>query len=220
MSLNTSHFFVLLCMIGFVQACSNTGPGKPNELRINLDPSYPSVVLLGQRHVTQHATEFDFVSCVRDYLVDNNPNLNVIPEQQFIDDLYPFFERSTAPLHISNFQQVAQHSVVREKFKQMNLRYLVWIFGDTDTVNQSGSMSCAVGPVGGGCFGYKTWHDEAQYDAQVWNVENLSHAGSASTQNSGTSYMPAVVVPIPILAGVRSEACDMLALRIERHIVL
>lgn len=220
MSSNKAYFFVLLSSVFFVQACSSSGPGVPDDLRINLDPSHPSVVLLGQRHVTHHATEFDFVSCVRDYLVDNNPNLNVIPEQQFIDDLYPFFEKSTAPLHINNFKQVAQHSAVSEKFEQMNLRYLVWIFGDTDTVNQSGSMSCGLAPGGGGCFGYTTWDDEAQYDAQVWNVESLSHAGNATTQNSGTSYMPAVIIPIPILAGVQGAACDMLARRIERHIVL
>lgn len=220
MDVNKAKLLFLLSLFTLLQACNSTGVGTPDDQRIAINPNHPSMVVLGKRHVTHNATEFDFVSCVKDYLTDNNPALNVIPEQQFIDDMYPFFETSTAPLHINSFQRLAQNPIVSDKLDQLNLRYLVWVFGDTDTVDQSGAMSCAVGLGGGGCFGFTTWDDEAQYDAQVWDVDKLVHTGSASAQHSGTSHMPAVVIPIPILAGVQNAACNILAIRIEQHIVL
>jgi len=47
-----------------------------------------TVVVLGRRYAANYDTEIDLISCVGDELHDSK-NLRVIPEQQFIDSLYP-----------------------------------------------------------------------------------------------------------------------------------
>ena len=60
-------------------------------------------------------------------------------------------------------------------------------------------MTCGVGPTGAGCFGFGTWGTESEYEATIWNFGEGSEVGRMSAQTSGQSYMPAVVVPIPLL---------------------
>ena len=88
---------------------------------------------------------------------------------------------------------------------------MVWLDGDTDKVAGGGSMSCAAGPGGGGCFGFAWWQNDSNYEADVWDLTGLEDAGTVSADVSGTSYMPAFVVPIPLIARTQSAACSGLA---------
>ena len=74
-----------------------------------------------------------------------------------------------------------------------------------------GSLSCAVGPGGGGCFGFKSWDDEADYEAAVWDLKHKNVAAKVNTETEGTSFVPAVIVPVPLLARVKATACDAMS---------
>ena len=52
---------------------------------------------------------------------------------------------------------------VAQKIKEKGVRYVVWLDGDTDKVAGGGSMSCAAGPGGGGCFGFAWWQNDSNY---------------------------------------------------------
>ena len=65
-----------------------------------------------------------------------------------------------------------------------------------------------VGPGGGGCFGFGTWSSDANYEATIWAFSEHAEVGRISTTATGQSYMPAVVIPIPIIAPVQGTACD------------
>jgi hypothetical protein len=69
-------------------------------------------------------------------------------------------------------------------------------------------MTCAIGPGGGGCFGFGTWSSDAKYEATIWDFTENAEVGRISTTATGQSYMPAVVIPIPIIAPVQGTACD------------
>lgn len=174
-----------------------------------------SVVVLGRRHHSGQETEIDFISCVGNTLASGNDKLNVIPEKQFVDSMYPYFETSTAPMDVRNLDRLVQNPDIVQKFSDFQLRYFVWIDGFTETVDKRGSMSCAVGPGGGGCFGFASWDDEANYEATIWDFKNMELAGKISAETKGTSYLPAVIVPIPLLARVQSNACRNMADQIE-----
>lgn len=177
-----------------------------------------SVVVLGRRYGSGQETEIDFISCVGQHLASGSDGLNVIPEQQFVDSLYPYFEASTAPMDVKNLDQLVQVPAVARKFSDFHLRYFVWIDGFTERVDSRGSMSCAVGPGGGGCFGFASWDDEANYEATIWDFRNFALAGKISAKTTGTSYMPAVLVPIPLLARVQSSACKNMAEQISEQL--
>ena len=179
---------------------------------INVDES---IVVLGRRHSSHHETEDDFISCVGKSLSSGSNGFTVIPESDFVDSMYPYFETSTAPMDVKNLDRLAQNPAVARKFSDFKIRYFIWIDGSTETTDKSGSVSCAVGPGGGGCFGFATWDDEANYEANIWDFKNLQLSGKINAETKGTSYMPAVIVPIPMLARVQSGACKSMAKQIR-----
>jgi len=174
-----------------------------------------SVVVLGRRISGEHDTENDFISCVGESLDKGEHAIKVIPEKQFVDSMYPYFEASTAPMDVRNLTNLVQNPAVANKFNDFKIRYFVWIDGSTQRTGSSGSISCTISPAGGGCFGFATWDDESDYEASIWDFKNLSQSGKISTTTQGTSYLPAIVIPIPLLARVQAHACENMADQIK-----
>ena len=174
-----------------------------------------SIVVLGRRHSSSYETEDDFISCVGRSLGQGQSYINVIPEKDFVDSMYPYFETSTAPMDVRNLGSLAKIPAIATKFNDFNLRYFVWIDGATERTDSSGSVSCAVGPGGGGCFGFAYWKDEANYEASIWDFKQLALSGKINAETKGTSYMPAIIIPVPMLARVQENACKSLANQIR-----
>ena len=171
-----------------------------------------SIVVLGRRSQPATAeTELDFISCVAGNMSRGANQVNVIPEQHFMDATFPWFEPRTAPAMANDLPALLDRPPLARRLSQMGLKYLVWIEGSTERTDSGGSLSCAVTPAGGGCFGFLSWENDSAYEASVWDVESGIAAGRISSEAIGTSYMPAVIVPIPILARVRASACTALA---------
>jgi hypothetical protein len=108
--------------------------------------------------------------------------------------------------------------LVAEKIDEFGIRYIVWVDGFTETTGRSGSISCAIGPGGGGCFGFGSWEDDSEFDARIWDVDQLASVGTISTDATGQSYLPALVVPIPLLARVEANACSSLANQLKSFV--
>ena len=180
---------------------------NPSVLMVEGD----SIVVLGRRFHSNYETESDFIDCVGKSLQGNLKGINIIPEKSFIDSMYPYFETSTAPMDIENLDRLVQLPEISKKLNDYHVRYFIWIDGFTERTDSSGSISCSIGPGYGGCFGYASWDDEANYEATIWDFRELNLVGKVSAEAQGTSYMPAVIVPIPLLARVQSNACASMA---------
>lgn len=50
--------------------------------------------------------------------------------------------------------------------------------------------------------------------ADVWDLSQETSVGNLSANVSGTSVIPAIVIPIPILARTQSNACEGLTQQI------
>ncbi|MDH3351330.1 MAG: hypothetical protein OEM51_07260, partial [Gammaproteobacteria bacterium] len=57
------------------------------------------------------------------------------------------------------------------------------------------------------------------YDASVWDLQGLESAGTVSADVSGTSFMPALVIPLPFIARTQARACKTLADQLHAFIV-
>ena len=174
------------------------------------------VVVLGRRHNNAYETESSFVDCVGDSLATNRNGLAVVPERQFVNDLFPWFEPRTAPLKTSELPELLENPLVSERLRDKGLRYLIWLDGSTNTTDSAGSMTCTISPGGGGCFGFVTWNRDSSYEASIWDLREHKNVGRISSDASGTSYMPAVVLPVPIIARVQAQACDGMASQLEQ----
>ena len=177
-----------------------------------------AVVVLGRRsRPSNNETEIDFIACVADNLDDNA--IKVLNEQEFVDATFPWFEPRTAPVSANELPALLDEPLLAQRLEQLGLRYVIWVQGQTKRVSQSGSMTCGVGAGGGGCFGFLTWENDASYEASIWDTQQQRAAGRVSSDAAGTSYMPALVVPIPIIARVQNNACTGLANQLEGFIL-
>jgi hypothetical protein len=167
-----------------------------------------TVVILGRRHASDYETEPDFIKCVGDHISRRDKSIEVVGELDFINALYPWFEPRTAPLHPQDIERLMLQEPVAERLAQMKTEYMIWIDGSTIRSDSAGSMTCGIGPGGAGCFGFGTWSNESNYEAVIWDFTDRAEVGRVNTTATGQSYMPAVVVPIPIIAPVQGTACD------------
>ncbi len=174
-----------------------------------------SVVILGRRQASDFETRSEFVECIGERMGRGENAISVVPEREFIDAMFPWFEPRTAPLRASDLEQLMAEDVVALKMNDFGIRYMVWVEGFTETTGRTGSISCTVGPGGGGCFGFGTWEDDASFNARVWDVTSLRNVGTINTDGTGQSYLPALVVPIPLLARVEANVCNRLAAQLK-----
>lgn len=177
------------------------------------------VVIMAKSYHLGNDTEADFITCIGDEISEGDSGLRVIPHNEFVDALFPWFEPRTAPAETKGLPELMQRPGVPEMIAEKGVRYVVWLDGDTERVAGGGSMSCAMGPGGGGCFGFAWWQHDSKYEASVWDLDGLEDAGTVSADVSGTSFMPAIVIPIPLLARTQSHACGDLAERLKVFIV-
>ena len=178
-----------------------------------------SVVIMAKSYHQGNETESGYISCVETALGRGSQGLTVVPRQQFVDSLFPWFEPRTAPAETKGLTKLMERPGIADIVKKMGIRYIVWLDGDTETVAQGGSLSCAAGPGGGGCFGFAWWQKDADYEAAVWDLEGYETAGTVTADVSGTSFLPALVVPIPLIARTQAAACKGLAEQLKAFIV-
>jgi len=177
------------------------------------------VVILAKSYHLGNDTEAKFVACVGNSVGKGSQGLRVIPNDEFVDALFPWFEPRTAPAETKNLPKLMSRPGVAETIKEKGVRYVIWLDGDTNKVAGGGSMSCAAGPGGGGCFGFAWWQKDSNYVASIWDLNGLENAGTVTADVSGTSFMPAIVLPIPLIARTQSKACNALAKQLKSFIV-
>ena len=206
---------VSLCAVILLSGCGATttiDEYRPtnNVMEIN---SEQSVVILGRRDAGHYDTDREFIDCVASKM--KGADIAVLPERQFVDSIYPWFEPRTAPKGLKRLTRLMQDPAIKDQVERQGIRYLVWLDGSTETSGQGGSISCAIGPGGGGCFGFAQWEKSSIYEAIVWDLTDLTEKGRLRVDSTGTSYLIGVVAPIPLLTPVKNDACNSLGTQLK-----
>jgi len=195
-----------------------------------------SIVVLKKPQLEGLGTEEKFLDCLQENLggelvhpedgqsAKTSKAKGVVPfkiygEQQFADALFPWFEPSTAPANAAGLKSVLERPGVSERLEQIGVRYVVWLDGNTRKTDGGGSIACAIGPGGGGCFGVGWWEKQSGYVATVWDLRNGTELGSVTTDVTGTSVLIGAVAPIPIITPVQRTACNRLADQLRSFLV-
>lgn len=172
--------------------------------------AHEAVVLLAKPHVEGVTAEDEFMDCVGDKIAASG-GIQVRPNDAFVDSMFPWLEPSTAPQRPEGVTRLLARDVVAERVAQSGVRYIIWIDGTTRQTDSGGSLTCSIGPAGGGCLGFGWWEKESDYQAVVWDLATARTAGSVSTNVTGTSALVGVLLPLPFIARVQGAACDRLA---------
>ena len=179
-----------------------------------------SLVLLRTSYLAGNRTEEEFVRCVSKKIRSGKKRTHVIGERKFVDDLYPWLEPRTMPRESEDLSEFMERPGVGEAIRRKGVRYMVWLSGQTMREGSGGSLSCAAGPGGAGCFGLAWWQNNSEYTASVWDISDGSDLGAMKANVRGTSVIPALVIPIPIIARTREKACDSLAGQLRDYLDL
>lgn len=208
----------IMCILLLLTGCVSSRIEQSRQAETGISTE-EAMVILGRASYNEKQTEESFTDCISDALSQGPNPIRLIPENQFKDDLYPWFEPRTAPTSADELGRLFAQPGVRDRIDAANVRYLAWIDGDTITIDSGGSMSCTISSFGGGCFGMSYWEEDASYEASIWDLNSMTSTGQISADATGTSYLAGLVLPIPILARPGNAACKGLANQLRDFIV-
>ncbi len=202
----------LLAILAGCSATTTIDEYRPSGDPIELNAD-ERVVVLGRRDAGHYETDREFIDCVAKQM--KGADIGILPEAQFIDSIYPWFEPRTAPKGLPRLKKLMRDPSIKTVVDNQSVRYLVWLDGSTETLDKGGSISCAIGPGGGGCFGFAQWNKLSVYEAIVWDLQDLQEMGRLRVDSEGTSYLIGAVAPIPLLTPVKSDACSSLGKQLK-----
>jgi hypothetical protein len=203
-----AHRLLLGAAAGALLAgCGTTSRMEPYKQTDSVIGAGEQVVILARKQHATHEAEADFVECISDALARGSDGLDVYSSTEFEDEMYPWFEPSTAPLSTDDLSTLLDKPGVLDRVKQTGVRFVVWLDGSTDRISSGGGITCAAGVGGAGCMGLAWWEDDARYDATVWDIKELVDAGTIYADVKGRSVMPAIIVPLPFISHPQAKAC-------------
>jgi len=197
------------CMTTRVEETKNTATGILTG---------ESIVIIEASYHDGNETEDEFIDCVSKTVQKGRHGLTVYPDDKFIDIMFPWFEPRTMPRGPEVLPTLFKLPGLTERLEASGVRYIVWVSGDTEKSAAGGSLSCAIAPGGGGCFGLAWWEDDSSYKAAVWDIRNGKSAGEVSTDVHGTSVIPAIIIPVPLISRTKAAACKGLAKELRSFI--
>jgi hypothetical protein len=157
---------------------------------------------------TDHATAME---CVGNHLRAYNPPVEIVLAESVRFDFFPWLEPSTAPTNLEDLRTLVFQPAIEQKIRGLGVRYLLSIQGGTTTSIPGGGIFCGGSGMGAGCFGFAYGSHQSSFTASIIDLqENGEHSEVASKQSSDV-YVPAFLLPIPLIAPTEAAACERLA---------
>jgi hypothetical protein len=169
------------------------------------------IVILAKPQIEGAGAEEDFMDCVGDGMSGGRHAIAVQDNNEFVDQMFPWFEPSTAPARAENMSALLARPGVAEQVTKTGVRYVVWLDGSTRKIDGGGSLACGAAPGGAGCIGFGWWEKESAYEATIWDLKQAKTAGSVGTNVTGTSAIVGAIVPLPFIARVQATACNRMS---------
>ena len=168
------------------------------------------VVILAKPQIEGAGAEDEFMDCVGEGLAGRN-GVPVHDNNAFVDQMFPWFEPSTAPGKPESMSALLARPGVAEQVTKTGVRYVVWLDGSTRKTDGGGSLACGAAPGGAGCIGFGWWEKESAYEATIWDLKQGKSAGGVGTNVTGTSAIVGAIVPLPFIARVQATACNRMS---------
>jgi len=165
-----------------------------------------------------HAFGSQLEECLTARIRDVAPEIVVLPQRVVRDALFPLLEPGTQPATEAAFAALLARKDVHARLVQHGLRHLIAFAGGTLLAKPHNFILCGAGPGGGGCFGFAWQGETTALDAALWFLGDGPSLQRKAATVEGTTLIPAFVLPIPIPARTKAEACRELGTRIATAI--
>ena len=143
------------------------------------------------------------------------PALEVLDRDALRHRMYPWLERSVAPSSAAALLDFLGEPALRATLQSIGVRYIVLFSGKTSTDFDKGGIVCGGGFGAGGCFGFSWGTRDSSFHAVVLDIQQGATAGDPQSRRTANVYMPAFVLPIPLIGATEGEACEELAKQVR-----
>lgn len=218
MNRRSARATTLVLGLALASGCMNARVEQSRSAATGIEDGEAIVILARGLH-NGNETESKFIDCVDRTLAGGQPALRVIGDETFRDTFYPWFEPRTAPKAAEDLGTLLAEDALATKLRKEQVRYLVWIEGSTEALDGGGGISCAAGPGAAGCVGLMWWEKDSSYEAAIWDLKNRTSVGEVRADVNGMSVVPALIVPVPMIAPTQGKACKRLADQLRSFLV-
>lgn len=191
-------------------AAAPSAPAHP------LSPGGAAVAFVSEAGDWSYGDASDAQACVASRFRALAPAVPIVPFDRLRLALFPWLEFSTAPRTEDALLNLLARPDVEQRIGKLGLRYLVFAGGKTTTAFDNGGVACVAGPgPGAGCYGFAWGTRDSSYRATVVDLAKAFDPVKAATHRQAGVYMPAFLVPVPIIGATKSAACEELAQRVR-----
>lgn len=156
-----------------------------------------------------------FARCLQTEMKEDLPELKIISEDKFRNNLFPWFEPGIAPKDAKGLSALLSKTMVRKHLDSLGVKILVYVHGETVQGELGGPGFCGGGYGGAGCLGYVSAERETNITTTVWNLEEVVSMGTTDIHYQGSIRVPMFIIPLPIPVFTESTACSETAKRIS-----
>lgn len=146
------------------------------------------------------------------------PLVPVVPFDRLRLALFPWLEWSAAPRTDEELLDLVRRPEVARVLAGLRVRYFVHAGGATSTDLGQGGVLCGGSAGGGGCFGFAWGTRESAYRATVIDLATAVPLATEAVSRSAGAYVPAFLIPVPIIGPTKTDACGEIARRIHARI--
>ena len=167
------------------------------------------VVILGpsMHCATTSTDEIRLGVCIKKAFEKVELNVEFYKAEKFCKNLYPWFERSTAPKSYEALGELLNRPLIKKRIEEVGVQYLITWTGRTNEEPVKGPIFCGGGPGGAGCFGYGQQERRTELSATVWDLQKITTKSSVKEIEVGKNIWIGFALPLPIIAATENPAC-------------
>lgn len=199
---------------------SDQGPGPMPPMAAASQPSAaePAVVFARDPGDWQYGDASEAQRCIGGPFKDLTPAVPVVSFDHLRLALFPWLEWSTAPHTDEQLLDLIRRPDVWQALAGLRVRYVVQAGGATHTDLGRGGVFCGASIGGGGCFGFSWGTRESAYRATVIDLAAAVPLATEAVSRRSGAFVPALLIPVPILGPTKADACRDIARRIHDRI--
>lgn len=144
-------------------------------------------------------------SCIGHRLAESSPPLEVIPIDRIRLEFFPWLEPAVVPKSREAMRQWLQNEEVQTQLRALGVRYFLEFLGGTK-MDTEGGMLCSYG-----CLGFIWGHRQSAFRAYLLDVRKNETWTEESVVRRGRVIVPALLLPVPLIAATKTAACEELA---------
>ena len=152
-------------------------------------------------------------SCIGGRLAAYSPPLELLPIDRIRMDFFPWLEPAVAPKSRDGMQRWLHEEAVQAQLRASGIRYFLEFRGGTK-MDMKGAILCPYG-----CLGFMWGSRQSSFSAYLVDVQISKALADETVVRRGRVFVPAFLLPVPLIAATKSAACQELAERIHAAVM-